>query len=80
MSKLAANQAVTETGQTRIILSFLSVGVPAAILSTVSLVGLMPQAAFLKSLVNTASVIISLRVGLPASQALFLPVSQMPGQ
>ena len=40
----------------------------------------MPQAAFLKTLVDTVSVMISLRVGLPASQALFLPVSQMPGQ
>ena len=77
---MAAEQAVKETGITRSILSLSSLVIPASMLATVSLVGMMPQAAFLKTLVEMSAVMVSLRIGLPGSQALFPPVSSMPGK
>ena len=67
ISKLAAEQAVKETGITRSIMSVSSLVLPASILAAVSFAGMMPQAAFLKTLTEMSAVIVSLRIGLPGS-------------
>ena len=67
ISKLAAEQAVIETGVTRSIMSVSSLVLPASLLAVVSVAGAMPQAAVLKTLVEISAVVASLRVGLPGS-------------
>lgn len=79
ISKNAAEQAVIETGMTRGVMSAVNVAIPATMIAMFSLLGIMPQAAVLKSMVDVGCVIAALRVGLPVSQSLFPPVSQMPG-
>lgn len=79
VSKIAGNQAVTETALTRSVKSLMNVSFASAIIIPVTLMGLMPQTRALKFMIDNFSVFIGLRLGLPISQALFPPIIESEG-
>lgn len=77
VSKVAASNAVIETASSRSAMSLCSTIMPAALIISLGMVGIAPQAAAAKTVLDTACIITALRFGLPISVSIFPPISQM---
>jgi hypothetical protein len=78
-SNVAAERAVYNTAQSRVIMSFLCLGTPVVILLALRKIGINPQSAALKNPIELSAIAAGLYVGLPYSVALFPNESQMRG-
>lgn len=77
VSKHAAKNAVTETATSRAIMSSASVILPASLIVMLGAVGIAPQAAILKTSLDTLCIMAALRVGLPISVSVFPPITEI---
>lgn len=75
VSKGAASNAVIETACSRSIMSVCSVFLPAMLMVSLGMVGIAPQAAVAKTVLDSACIMVALRVGLPISVSVFPPIS-----
>ena len=79
VSKLAATAAVTETAQSRSMMSLMSVGIPAVLILSLAAIGIAPKGKIMKNFVEINCVTMGLVFGLPLSVSIFPPVSTRKG-
>mmetsp|Transcript_13605 Transcript_13605/g.21286 ORF Transcript_13605/g.21286 Transcript_13605/m.21286 type:complete len:250 (-) Transcript_13605:23-772(-) len=79
LSTKCAEKAVFETCYSRSILSWMCIGTPTAFILGAKALGLTPQGAIAKNLLEFVAVAIGLQYGLPVSIAIFPPIAELPG-
>lgn len=75
VSKKCAESAVIETAMSRSAMSLISVFTPCAMILTLGMMGVRPKNSSIKTLLEVNCIALALLLGLPASVAIFPPVS-----
>lgn len=75
VSKKCAESAVIETAMSRSAMSLISVFTPCTMILTLGMMGVRPKSSSIKTLLEVNCIALALLIGLPASVAIFPPVS-----